>query len=513
MKTKILSILLILSFGIGFGCEDKLDLPPLGELNSETFYKTVEDFEAASLGPYSTLLNFYFDQNGRGHYNGIEYPSDDIRHGGQGADNNNDFIWLPNNGDFAWLYAESYKGIMRANVILNELPNSEMGNQEKARFEAEAKFIRAYFYFLLANNWGNPPLISELITTLEGAQVGNSQPGEVLDLVESDLIFAKENLPRSWTGTNVGRATAGAAQALLGKAYLYREKHTQAAVELNAVIASGTYSLLDKFGDNFRESLENGRESLFEIQFTRGDFNTWLPADFGLEGNQNVGHAGTGRAIVFRASCFLGICAPGANGQGYGRMHATKNFQKEFEPGDPRIAATIYRQGDPYFGSKFDSLWSITGSTPSKYLLDYISYGQPNAGSNNERVIRLADVYLMAAEAELLGNKNVSKAAGYVNIVRKRADPTGVILKPRSASSSSDEMLKFIMHERRVELAFEGHRYADLVRWHNAGIINIPKDIDFGNPGNQNWKETYLLKPYPQRELDLVQILSQNPGY
>jgi hypothetical protein len=128
-------------------------------------------------------------------------------------------------------------------------------------------------------------------------------------------------------------------------------------------------------------------------------------------------------------------------------------------------------------------------------------------------VIRLADVYLMAAEAELLGNNNVSKAAGYVNIVRKRADPTGAILPPRSTTASSAQMLKFIIHERRVELAFEGHRYADLVRWHNAGIIDIPNDIDFGNPGNQNWNETYLLKPYPQRELDLVQSLAQNPGY
>lgn len=513
MKAKIFSIFLVLTLSIGVGCDDKLDLPPLGELNSDTFYKTVEDFEAASLGPYSSLLNFYYDQNGLGSYNGIEYPSDDTRHGDQGVNNNNDFIWLPNNGDFAWLYAESYKGIMRANVILNELPNSEMNEQEKARFESEAKFIRAYLYFFLANNWGNPPLVSELITSLEGAQIGNSQPGEVLNLVEQDLIFAKNNLPDSWTGTDVGRATKGAAQALLGKVYLYRENYPQAAIELNAVVASGAYSLLENFEDNFSESFENNQESLFEIQFTRGDFNTWLPVDFGLEDNQNVGHAGTGRAIVYRASCFLGNCAPGANGQGYGRMHAAKNLQLAFEVGDPRMKSSIFIQGDAYFGDEFDSLWSITGSTPSKYLLDYISYDQPNAGSNNERVIRLADVYLMAAEAELLGNSNVAKAAEYVNIVRKRADPTSLILAPRSASSSSEAMLEFIMHERRVELAFEGHRYADLVRWHNAGIINIPEDIDFGNPGNQNWKETYLLKPYPQRELDLVKTLSQNPGY
>ena len=513
MNTRKISFAMILFVGIMAGCENKLDLQPLGELNSETFYKTFEDFEAASLSPYSTILNFYYDQNGRGFYNGIEYPSDDSRHGGQGIDNNNDFNWLPNNGDFGWLFSESYKGVMRANVILNSLPTSELSEDDKARFEAEAKFIRSYFYFVLATNWGTPPLISELITTIAESQVGNSQPGEVLDLVEADLTFAKENLPPTWSGTDVGRATSGAAQAFLGKVLLYRQKYSQAATELNAVIASGRYSLLDNYGDNFRESLENNQESIFEIQFTRGDFNPWLPTDQGLAGNENIGHAGTARAIVFRASCYLGNCAPGANGQGYGRMHATQDLQNEFETDDPRIPFTFFSEGDPYFGSTFSSNWSITGSTPSKYLLDYTTYPQPNAGSNNERVIRLADVYLMAAEAELLGNNNIQKAAELVNVVRRRADPSGEILPDRSPTSSQDEMMDFIMHERRVELAFEGHRYGDLVRWHNAGIINIPTDIDFGSPANENWSETHLLKPFPQRELDLISTLSQNPGY
>ncbi|EAZ82478.1 RagB/SusD family nutrient uptake outer membrane protein [Algoriphagus machipongonensis] len=513
MKTRKITLAIFLSIGISMGCENKLDLQPLGELNSETFYKTFEDFEAASLSPYSTILNLFYEQNGRGFYNGIEYPSDDSRHGGQGINSNNDFNWLPNNGDFGWIFSESYKGVMRSNVILNSLPSSELSDEDKSRFEAEAKFIRSYFYFILATNWGSPPLISELITTIADSQVGNSQPGEVLDLVEADLTFAKENLPSSWSGTDVGRATSGAAQAFLGKVYLYRQKYSLAATELNAVINSGTYSLQDNFGDNFSESLENNSESIFEIQFTRGDFNPWLPTDQGLAGNENIGHAGTGRTIVFRASCFLGNCAPGANGQGYGRMHVTEDLQNEFEENDPRIPFTFYREGDDYFGTPYSPTWSITGATPSKYLLDYVAYAQPNAGSNNERVIRLADVYLMAAEAELLGNNNVQQAMDYVNMVRRRADPTGEILQERSGSSSLDEAMEFIMHERRVELAFEGHRYADLVRWHQAGVINIPQDVDFGDPANENWSETNLLKPYPQRELDLISSLVQNPGY
>lgn len=501
----------LLSF---ISCEDKLDLAPLGELNSETFYVTEEHFEAASLGPYSTILNFYYEQSGNGHYKGIEYPSDDSRHGGQGENNNVDFIWLPNNGDFSFLYSTSYKGIMRANTILDQIPDSELTQDQKNRFEGEAKFIRGFFYYFLAKNWGTPPMVMELITTLEDTRTANSAPGEVYALVEADLKFAKDHLPAEWNDSNKGRATKGAAAALLGKVYLSQQKYTEAASEFNEVISSGLYSLVDNYGDNFREDMQNNAESIFEIQFSRGDFNPWLPVDFGLERNENNGHAGTGRAIVFRAGCFVGNCAPGANGQGYGIIHATEGLQNEFEEGDPRLPYTIFREGDDYFGKPYNPQWSITGATPSKYLLDYIKYRQPNTSSNNERLIRLAGVYLLLAEAELLGNNNVQKAADLINLVRRRADPSGDILPDRSGAASVDEMMAFIMHERRVELAFEGHRYDDLVRWHKAGIINIKTDIDFGSSlANQNWNETHLLKPFPQRELDLVMELKQNPGY
>ena len=516
MKAKKIGLLhIILALSVIVSCDDKLNLAPLGELNSETFYRTFEEFEAASLGPYSTMLNFYFDQNGLGHYNGIERPSDDSRHGGQGSDNNDDFIWLPNNGDFAHIYRESYKGVMRANSILNRIPTSLLTDAEKARFEAEARFLRGHFYFILATQFGTPPLVTETITSVDDSRIGNSSPGEVFDFVEQDFLFAKENLPAAWDDDNVGRATSGAAASYLGKVYLYREKYQDAVREFSGVIASQVYSLTDNFGDNFAESHQNNSESIFEIQFSRGDINPWLAVDFGTDANNNIGHAGTGRTINFRAACFLGNCAPGANGQGYGRIHITQSLQDEFETGDPRIAHTFFVPGENYFGTPYDPAWSITGATPSKYIRDYISYAQPNAGSNNERLIRLADVYLMLAEAELLGNNNISRAAELINLVRRRADPGGAILVDRPSAASSDQMMEWLMHERRVELALEGHRYNDVVRWHNAGIIDIKTDVDFGSElANQNWSPTHLLKPFPQNEIDLVgPALVQNPGY
>jgi starch-binding outer membrane protein, SusD/RagB family len=311
MKTiKILTAFIGLLLLTTFSCEEKLDLPPLGELNSETFYITYDDFEAASLAPYSTLLNFYYNQSGLGHYRGIEYPSDDARHGGQGVNSNVDFVWLPDNGDFSFLYTESYKGVMRANTILNRLPASELTQQQKDRFEGEARFIRAYFYFLLARHWGTPPLIPDIITSLENTNQGNSQPGEVIEFVKQDLIEAKQKLPATWDADNTGRATSGAAAALLGKVYLYQEEYQEAASEFEMVIAGGQYALVDNFEENFSEDHQNNPESIFEIQFSRGNFNPWLPVDFGLAGNQNIGHAGTARAINFRASCFLGKLCP-----------------------------------------------------------------------------------------------------------------------------------------------------------------------------------------------------------
>jgi hypothetical protein len=524
---------IVLSLLFFTNCEDQLDKSPLGELTSETFYNNEADFEAASLAPYSTILNLYYEQFGRGWFAGIWMPDDDSRNE-RGNDNVEEFIWLPDNGDFRWVWETSYRGIMRSNVILDRLPVAEgfADEDNKPRYEAEAKFIRAYFYFILVRNFGNVPLIPELIKTLDDSRVGNSQPGEVWDLIESDLEFAVSNLPDEWDPDNVGRATSWAARALLGKALLFRAqwegndaKYGEALAQLNPII--GRFSLIPDYADNFREESENNTESIWEIQMTRGDFNPWLTTDFGMEQNQNVGAAGTGRKIYSGAACDNNICAPGANGQGYGQIVPTQSLIDEFEPNDARLRHTAYTDTTDVYveGTNYNPQWSVTGFNVSKYIRPMIITGFPNNWSgNNERVIRYADVLLMAAECELLGNSDVSAAAGYINQVRERARnyyeifygtpaPAGT-LPDRPTNVSVEEMMDYLMHERRVELAFEVHRYDDLVRWHRAGLINIATDIDFGNTlANQNWDTKHLLKPIPQIEIDNNENLSQNPGY
>jgi hypothetical protein len=359
---------------------------------------------------------------------------------------------------------------------------------------------------------------------VETTKLGNSDPVELWDYIVQDLIEAQEFLPPAQPGTP--RVTKWSAAALLGKVYLYRAQwfnntafYANAITEFNKVY--GKYTLVP-YGDNFSIDEENNKESVFEIQFAfnaaTGD-NTWLPTDFGTDIDQNVGSGASQRSIHFRPSCHLGNCAPLGNERGSGNIHVSASLQSEFEAGDPRRIETIFLNGDPYpyYGGtdNYSSAWSYKGSTPAKYI-KRDNGGVPtrdNATTNNERVIRYADVLLMLAEAKLLGNDDVPGAIALINEVRHRADSTDLILVPR-VGGDVNGTFALLMHERRVELAFEGHRYNDLVRWHKAGKINIKTDINFDNTtANNGWQIKHLTRPIPQSELDVNTNLEQADPY
>jgi starch-binding outer membrane protein, SusD/RagB family len=202
-------------------------------------------------------------------------------------------------------------------------------------------------------------------------------------------------------------------------------------------------------------------------------------------------------------------------------VHVTEGLQSAFENGDPRRFYTLFSAGEDYVGTPYDPAWSVTGSTPAKYVRQSmdLTIFPLNITTNNERVIRYADVLLMLAEAKLLDNSDAAGAAALVNQVRQRARTTYEILHGQPAPPGLLQDKATLTHadirqERRVEFALEVHRYDDLVRWHRAGLIDIRTEIDFGNTiANQNWSEVNLLKPIPQRELDNNPNLSQNTGY
>jgi hypothetical protein len=537
MKRIAVSIRGPLALALLVAC-DILDTQPLGTLTDQTFYQTEKDFDAATLASYATMLNLTYDQNGQGWWNGFLQPDDNVQFRDPNTPHDT-FNWSANSTDFAWVWATAYKGVMRANVVLDQLPKATKFADvtKKSRYEAEAKFLRAWWYFLLARNWGDVPILTSVPTTVQATMVGNSSPGEVWDLMESDLEFASQNLPANY-GPEKGRATRFTALALLGKVELYRAqwfnqpaKYTEAIQHLTEV-TTGPFSLMADYGDNFREQTENNAESLFEVQATQGDnVNAWGTTDTG-------GRAGHAWPIYVSPACYQSLtgtsCAPKANGHGYGRIDITDSLETEFEPGDPRKFYTMYSHGEPYCACGpsdsmvvYDSMWSRTGHTPSKYNRPFDPNRFPNNWSeNNLRLIRFADVLLLLAEAQLLGNSDVATAAGLVNRVRARArqtytilngtaPPPGVLPDVPTTGAPDAWFLSYLTHERQVELALEdAYRYDDLVRWHRAGLINIKTDVQFGFPeSSANWQPIHLLKPIPQRELDVNPNLAQNTGY
>ncbi len=537
MKKRLIisTLTLVLLGGLFTQCEKKLDLAPLGTLDEQTFYQTENDFKSAVLVAYSALLNYTYDQDDAGGwFRGNLMPDDDATAPNNNVDNVDIFNWLPTEGPWGSLWETTYKGVQRSNVILEKLPEAaSMNDSLKKSFEGEARFLRAYYNFFLAIQFGTAPLIQKTPRALEETRAPNSKPGELWDAVISDLKIAKTNLPAKRDDANLGRATSGAASALLGKALLYRAQwenksdlYAQAAAEFQGL--AGKYSLMKNYQDNFSTTTENNTESIFEVQMGLGGGNPWLPPDFNFGSGGGVASAGNGRLIYFGAACGPNQdCAPGSNAKGYGRIQMTGSIQREFEKGDPRRAASIFIDGDPYMtadnadGSKnkqpewiYSKLWSATGSSPAKYVLGDQSDYRPNLSVNNDRVLRYADVLLMLAECKILGaDKDLPGATALINQVRRRADATAKIL-PDVPVGTEAVMFKALMHERRVEFVLECHRYDDLVRWHRAGKINIKTDIDFGRAkSNENWAPKHLLKPIPQRERDLTPALAQNAGY
>lgn len=537
MKKRItyLTLSLLVAGGLFSRCEQKLNLSPLGTLDEETFYQTENDFKGAVLVAYSALLNYTYDQDDAGGwYQGTLMTDDDVTSANNSVNNVDIFNWTPTGGPWGTLWENTYKGIQRSNVILEKLPAANSLNDDlKKSFEGEARFLRAYYNFFLAIQFGTAPLIEKSPRALEETRAPSSKPGELWDVVISDLKIAKSNLPAKRDDANLGRATSGAASALLGKVLLFRAQwenkpdlYAQAAAEFQGL--EGKYSLVKNFQDNFSTASENNAESIFEVQMGLGGGNPWLAPDFNFGSGGGVSSAGTGRLIYFGAACGPNQdCAPGSNAKGYGRIQMTKGIQAAFEKGDPRRAASIFIDGDPYMtadnvdGSKnnqakwiYSKLWSATGSSPAKYVLGDQADYRPNLSVNNDRVLRYADVLLMLAECKILGAaKDLPGAATLINQIRRRADPTGKIL-PDVAANNEADLFKALMHERRVEFVLECHRYDDLVRWHRAGKINIKTDIDFGvAKANEGWAPKHLLKPIPQRERDLTPELVQNPGY
>ena len=381
------------------------------------------------------------------------------------------------------VWAGYYTGVFRSNLAVERIPDvPEMDEQLRSRLIGEAQFLRAYYYFNLVRWFGDVPLILEPFP--EGLEIPRTPRDEVYAQIEADLRDALAVLPASYSGVDVGRATSGAAQALLAKVALTRGNFQMAADNALAVINSGRYALLPNYSTIFTEAGENSSESIFEVQaaaFEIGGGGSQYNEVQGVRGTPNLG---------------------------WGFNRPSDDLIAAFEPGDPRREATILYVGEvlPDGSAIVEDNPNIDGERFNQKAFVPDHPGGNGNGPGNIRVFRYADLLLIAAEAlNELGQSE--EALTYLNQVRARARGSNTSVLPDITTTSQAELRDLIYHERRVELALEQQRWFDLVRTGRAADELLPLRPNF-TPG------TNELFPIPQSEIDLSQgALTQNPGY
>ena len=489
INIKILLVFILL-LTINYACSDNfVDVKPTSE-NSEDFFNTQEDYENALIGAYDLLQSTYLNVLLG------EIASDNTLAGGEsatdvpGIQQVDDMIHTPLNAQLRDIWNWMYAGVNRANYILEFKDKTDF--EGKDQIIAEATFLRAYYYFELVKWFGDVPLsVDKRIQFGEQFTIDRTPAANVYAQIELDLIFAADNFPL--VQNTPGRVTKGAAQALLGKSYLYQQKYDEASGVLESVITSNTYDLVSDYNTIFEEVGENNEESVFEVQYFEGQ-----GAGFGClqcsEGNVAVGFSGVRNYTGPDFSSGFSFNVP------------VQEVVDAFEAGDLRkdVAILDIEAWATATGATFGTGYEHTGYFNRKYIPRTRStdaQGDRNlTNPNNYRAIRFADVLLMAAEAfNRSTTPDDAKAQTYLNRVRERAFGTSA----NNITATGDVLYENILQERRVELVGEGHRFFDLVRTGKA-----EQEIDDFVPGKHE------LFPIPAIEIQLAgNRWSQNPNY
>ena len=473
---KRLYIIAIACISLFSSCTDFLTSELKADYTSENYYTTPEAATMAVTGIYNSL----YGSNTLWVFGDV--ASDDAVKGGNAGDQAdinaiNDFTAPSDNGFINTFWQSSYETIARANNAITYISPMSIDVTLRNRLVGEAKFLRAYAYFNLVNIYGKVPLKLQPQLTSETVNVGLSEVSAVYAQIEKDLTEAIAVLPVSYE-TEVGRVTQGAAYGLLAKAELYQQKYTECLTNIQALENLHKYDLLKNYANLFKAGAEDSVEVVFGIRYI----------------NSTSVILGNGLNVWF---------APAIEG-GYYFNAPTQNYVDAFVDktvdgnDDPRLDASIGRDGKPWFGNTtFSSSWSeATGYLVKKYD-ETMPVGSTKSQSTIPyNAIRYADILLMKAEAlnEKGGADAVAKAATEVNRVRNRAN-----LSPTTASTQA-AMQTVIRNERRKELGFEFHRFFDLMRWGQATAeAALGTDL--------KWTAPRFYFPLPQSELDTNKAL------
>lgn len=493
MKNYKYFISLFLIVSITTGCEKFVDYDPKEDfqITADTYLTNEDDYQKMVVGTYSPLQWLWA--------NPVigDIASDNSVTGGENATDQVGFQQIDDyqangtNENLAEAWKACYEGINRANYLQEN--KDKLAFVGKDALYGQVYFLRAYYYFELVRMFGDVPLfVDKRLSVSDSKKFSRAPKADVYKQIELDLTNAIAVLPN--VNAEKGRVTKYAAQALLGKVLLYQGKFDASAAMLENVV-NGTFNLVANFGSIFLQAGENGPESVFEIQYSNvSPFYDWSNPGRG-QGNLAVQICG-----------IRNLTGTSPYSSGWSTNLPTKNLADAFAAGDTRKAVTVldieaYKAANPSFKITYTvAAYKNTGLYNQKYM--------PRVGEtsgqvelnylNNFRVIRYADVLLMAAEANNRATTaNDSKAQTYLNRVRKRAFGDDL----HNITATGTALRQAIWDERRLELAMEGDRFFDLVRTGQAAA----KITGFTVGKNE-------LFPIPQHEVD-ISGLKQNPGY
>ena len=495
-KSLITAVVVLMTLG---SCsEEFIEMPAKGTFLESNYYENEDQAFSGLVSVYDVM---------RKHSGGFENlvtfvnaASDDHVAGGGNA---SDGVGIQSFSNFTInqttipgsYWSDYYQGIFRANYLLSRLPDVPMDENLKARFTAEAKALRASYYFDLVRLFRNIPLILEPLDASEFNNVPQAAPEEVWAQIEKDLSEAYPVLPETVAPEFAGRFTKGAAQALLGKVYLFQGKNSQAGAELSAVngepggVSQYGYELLEDYNDLWNVDNKFNSESILEVAHTNASLSGW--------GNWGSGSdEGNSINTMVGPRSYVQITEEAPELPSGWSFNPILPELYDLLENDPRFDATVLDmkalvaagaadyipgyQDTGYFLNKFLPTQSEVTTGGGEPILNY---------RQNYYVIRLADTYLM--EAEALGGTGV-RAQALLDAVRARV---GLPSVPVS--------LEAIARERRLELAGEGHRFFDLVRTGRAAAELADRGF---TPGKNE------ILPIPLGELENT-ILVQNPGY
>lgn len=467
-----------------------LELVPQTSVSEASFFVTDDDYTKAVTGAYRPLQSLYYDAYVMGEMrsDNTYYLYNTSNRGGQIVEKENiaTFTDVATNGYVYNKYVNCYDGIAKTNAVLQRIDGASINASLKSNLKGQAEFLRAFYYFELVQYFGGVPLHLTEASTVGEAALSRASAADVYKQIIADATDAANLLPA--TQTPKGQVTKGSAKMLLGYVYMTLKQYPDAEKALRDVTTLG-YSLLPDYASVFDPANKNNAESIFEVQYLQG--TQGLQSNFAYQFAPGVTDT-------------KNITGQSGNSQNLGDWNIpTDDLIAAYEPGDKRKAASIA-----------NSYVNPAGMTVAQPFV--IKYLHPHAQFNNTNddwpVYRYADALLLLAEALNEQNKS-TEAVPYLNQVRARAGLAATTATTQTALRDA------IAKERRVELAFENHRWLDLVRTGQA----IPVLTAFGAKQKQtrsylsastyNVTQNRLIFPIPQNELLINGLLTQNPGY